>query len=116
LVGCLEEASLLGTGPGWMVREGLDRLPRGSGLGVPLYPFQARSSRKEKAQRAHLVSRPVVALQAEGPGSEPWDRARGRLVGLQWGLKGPRKVIKPVHNGTSHTAPFILFEVFFFCL
>lgn len=68
MVGCLEEASLLGTGPGGMVREGLDRLPRGSSLGVPLPPFQARSSRKEKAQRPHLVSRPVVALQAEGPG------------------------------------------------
>lgn len=97
-----------------MIRERPDSLPRGSGLGVPLSPFQARSSRKEKTQRPDVVSGPAMALQREGLGS--WERALGGLLGLQVGSQRTTEGLKPVRNGTSHIASLILFEVLFVCL
>lgn len=74
---------------------GWDRLPRGWGLSVPLPHFEAKSSRKEKAQRPHwslgpaVVSRPRARGLRDGPARQPRERAQRGLEGLQLGLKGP---------------------------
>lgn len=96
VVGFLEEASLLSiwhqqAEASWeQAWEGLSgrgqkACPGAQAWGVPMSPFQTRSSRKEKTQRPYLVSGLVMALQAEGLGS--WERALGGLVGLS---KDPR--------------------------